>query len=208
MEILFRSFGAVSSWEINLNKPVVLCSLTVSPESSSTLLILEGNWSMKRKHGETEQHCWGKSPQEEMGGSHGPVGWALDQELHGLVSSSGATSMCYFWKVITSHRNFVSLSENCREWIKWSLRIFLAPDLVPFSLEASRVCCCFFLPVTYESLSFMLPWPFFAFLLRPPDIPQLPCFVLHHTRTQQPAGARDQSVFDKDKSVLRTGTDV
>jgi hypothetical protein len=29
-----------------------------------------------------------------------------------------------------------------------------------------------------------------------------------HTRIKQPAGARDQSVFDKDKSVFRTGTDV
>lgn len=143
---------------------------------------------MKRKHGETKQHCWCKSPQEEMGGSHGPVGWALDQELHGLVSSSGATSMCYFWKVITSHRNFVSLSENCREWIKWSLRIFLAPDLVPFSLEASRVCCCFFLPVTCESLlcfpgpSLPSSWGFLTFH----SCPALFSITPGHSSRQEP----------------------
>lgn len=75
-----------------------------------------------------------------------------------------------------------------------------SPHLVLSSLRPGEFVIALFCQ-KLVSFSFLLLSPFFAFL-------QLPCFVPCHTKTQQPVGARDQSVSDKDKSVLRTGTGV
>lgn len=71
-------------------------------------------------------HCWGRCPHEESGNRH-ERGWPLDQEPHSLTYSSDATSTCFFQNVRASYRNFVSWSENWNEWVRWPLRVLLAP---------------------------------------------------------------------------------
>lgn len=156
-------------------------SLTLSSD-----LLLPSLLGGQRKH---EEKLWvdqAALPGQATPGGEGRQAWA-----NGMSTGPGATWLgLQFWchlyvLLLESHslsQELCFTSENWKEWVMWSVKALLTPELVLSSLEASIFCYCFFLQVTWMPF-FLLPWPFFAFFLSLPDIPQLPCFVPCHPKT-------------------------